>query len=104
MGFRKEFFDKNIEELSSFSRALSLPVRISILKIIIEKGGGWVSHEAFNCLDLTIVTRDRHLRALAELKLLETIHHNGTICYRINKLVFNKMVNEFNHLFDKYKD
>jgi DNA-binding transcriptional ArsR family regulator len=102
MGFPKAFFNKDIEELSSFSRGLSLPVRISILKIMLEKAT-WVSSEEFAKLDLTIVTRDRHLRALTELKLVENIHQNGLMYYRINKPVFSKMISNFNHFFDLYK-
>jgi len=102
MGFPKEFFDKDIEQLSSFSRALSLPVRISILKVLIKKSD-WVNQDEFTRLDLTIVTRDRHLRALTELKLIENIHQNGTVYYRINKPVFSRMVNEFTQLFDLYQ-
>jgi len=69
---------------------------------MIEKGG-WVDHDEFTNLNLTIVTRDRHLRALSELKLIENIHQNGAIYYRINKSVFDKMVSGFNHLFDLYQ-
>jgi hypothetical protein len=102
MGFPKGFFENNIEELSGFSRGLSLPVRISILKILIDRGD-WVNNEEFMNLDLTIVTRDRHLVALINLKLIENIHQNGTMWYRINKPVFNRMVEEFNQLFALYK-
>jgi len=103
MGFPKALFENNIEELSSFSRGLSLPVRISILKILIEKRT-WVNNEVFSNLPLTIVTRDRHLQALINLGLVENIHQSGTMHYRINQTVFNRMIAEFNQLFELYKN
>lgn len=103
MGFPKFSFDKDIEELASFSRALSLPVRVAILKILIDKGD-WITNENFSELPLTIVTRDRHLRALLDLDIIEKIHTKGTVYYRLNNANFARLVKGFKSLFHLFDD
>ncbi len=103
MGFHKAKFDEDIEALSRFARGLSLPVRLLILKVLISKAA-WTSHEAFDDLDLTPVTRDRHLRALIDLGLVEDIHKRGVVYYQINEANFNKMEGGFLHFFAVFKN
>jgi len=41
---------------------------------------------------------------LINLGLVENIHQSGTMHYRINQTVFNRMIAEFNQLFELYKN
>lgn len=102
MGFAKFRFDANDEELSRFARALSLPVRVSMLKVLINEKS-WASNEVFKHLSLTPVTRDRHLQALKDLGIVIENRQNRIAQYQINEAAFQKLIEDFKSFFDLFE-
>ncbi|WP_295654756.1 hypothetical protein [uncultured Mucilaginibacter sp.] len=89
-------------ELSHFARAIAIPVRISMIRLIIAQGT-WVSHDVFSVIGLGPVTIERHLKAMVHLGLIKEKHYNRKTSYNINEEVFLKMAGEFTELFDFFK-
>jgi len=89
-------------ELSHFARALALPVRISIVRILIINGD-WVGPDVFAELEKGKVTIDRHLKAMLYLNIIKEKHYNRKTYYAINEDVFIKISEEFIGLFDFFK-
>jgi len=103
MGFPKFKFDSNDERLSIFARAIALPVRVSILKIL-ATNKSWVSNDAFDNLILTPITRDRHLRALMDTGLINQIHMKGIVYYKIDRENIQELIESYMLLFDLLKE
>ena len=93
MRLPKSKLDSNSERIAKFAIGIALPIRISILKILLINKS-WVTTEAFTTLELTIVTRDRHLRSLIDLGLVMDEHRKGIIYYKINDDTFGQMVDD----------
>lgn len=88
-------------ELSLYARALALPIRIAILRILIEEGC-WINHDVFLQMPFPAAIGENHLKALAKLGIVSTKIYNRNKYYSINKDVFQKMVRSFSHLFEYY--
>jgi predicted transcriptional regulator len=99
MEFRKLTISDSDNELSHFARALALPVRISIVRILIINGT-WVGPDVFAELELGTVTVDKHLKAMLYLNIIKEKHYNRKVYYSINDEVFQKISTEFNALFN----
>lgn len=69
-------YRKSDSNLSDFARAISLPVRVTIIRILLENKG-WVSFEAFEAIPLSSQCKCKHLKALiyAGLIVEKTEHH-----------------------------
>ncbi|EHQ27564.1 ArsR family transcriptional regulator [Mucilaginibacter paludis] len=102
MNFEKLTIVESDSELSNFARALAIPVRIAIIRILIINGT-WVAPDVFAELQLGTVTIDRHLKAMVLLKIIKEKHYNRKIYYSINEAIFIKISNEFMALFNFFK-
>lgn len=102
MDFRKLNIVDTDNELSHFARALALPIRISIVRILIINGD-WVSPDVFGELEKGKVTIDRHLKALIYLNIIKEKHYNRKTYYAINEDVFIKISEEFIALFNFFQ-
>lgn len=92
-------FSEIDNELAQFARLLALPVRVYIIRTIIENGNVISKKDICN----VPFEMENILKHLAELKSLGIIKINGTkgnITYSINSNVFDEILIKFSALFN----
>lgn len=92
-------FSEIDNELAQFARLLALPVRVYIIRTIIENGNVISKKDICN----VPFEMENILKHLAELKSLGVIKINGTkanITYSINSNVFDQILIKFSSLFN----
>ncbi len=95
----KSKFTETDSELARFARILALPVRVYIVRMIIENGNSISKKEICN----VPLEMENILKHVAELKLTGIIKVSGTKAnpvYSIDIPLFNRMVSRFFSLFD----
>lgn len=80
---KKSKFSDEIIQLADFSRILSHPARIVILKTIAEKGG-CICSSLVDILPLAQSTVSQHLKELAKAGLIRGTIEGPKICYCVN--------------------
>lgn len=83
--------------LAQQAKALSHPVRVRIVKILIdlESQGGCLNHDIVGQLGLAQSTVSEHLRVLKSAGFVRAQQMPPRVCYRINK----QALSEFSQLF-----
>jgi transcriptional regulator with XRE-family HTH domain len=95
----KSKFTETDSELARFARILALPVRVYIIRMIIENGNSISKKEICN----VPFEMENILKHVAELKTIGIIKISGTkanTIYSIDIPLFNRMVSRFFSLFD----
>lgn len=90
MGQAKYKFDLPDVELANFSRALALPARVTIIRILLEQED-WVDNSRFNELPLAAEVIEKHLNALKAVKLIRKMTRDGHTFYQLNHELFKSM-------------
>ena len=99
---KKEAFSKQEQELATFTKAISHPARIAILKILAQHNE-CICGEIVEVLPLSQSTTSQHLKALKDAGLINGTVDGPKICYCINWKAFEKFNSDFNTLFLKLK-
>lgn len=90
-------------ELSHFARAIAIPARITILRILLLNSE-WVPFDAFAEIPLGFVSLDRHLKAMLYLKIIKERRLDRMSYYSIDKEGFVKLSKEFLYLFQLFEN
>lgn len=85
--------------LSNFVKALALPVRIGIVRFILENGNA-VKREQFSEIPYNRLTVNQHINELKHLDIVQVELVDKENIYSINESVFIKMSNHFLNLFE----
>lgn len=91
-------FDDNDKELSNFAKALALPVRVAIIRIIIEHNNV-VKREMLYEIPFNIETINKHVAELKNLGILKVYGIKGNVNYSIDESLFDQMAYRFSLLF-----
>ena len=91
-------FDADDNELSNFAKTLALPVRVAIIRIIIEHGNN-TPKEKLLTLPVNQETVNKHISELRTLKIIKQYGLNDTLFYSIEQDIFTKMNAMFSMLF-----
>ncbi|HMG11172.1 MAG TPA: helix-turn-helix domain-containing protein [Mucilaginibacter sp.] len=89
----------NDNELSQFARALALPVRVFIVRTIIENGFS-INRDALYTTSFNIETINKHVSELRSLGLIKANGVKGNITYSIEQSWFEQMSIRFSSLFE----
>ncbi len=81
--FSQEHFNHHDVVIADFFRILALPVRVSILKLLL-KHNSWVADNEFYLLPLMPSSIDKHLEAMKSEKLILKEKRCGATFYKIN--------------------
>lgn len=99
---KKDAFNTKENELAAFSKALSHPARIAILKTIASRDT-CICGEIVEVLPLAQSTVSQHLKELLNAGLIQGTVDGTKSCYCINWKAFNKFSDSFNTFFNKAK-
>lgn len=91
-------FDDSDKELSNFAKALALPVRVAIIRIIIEHNNV-VKREMLYEIPFNIETINKHVAELKNLGILKVYGIKGNVNYSIDENLFDQMAYRFSVLF-----
>lgn len=91
-------FDDSDKELSNFAKALALPVRVAIIRIIIEHSNV-VKREMLYEIPFNIETINKHVAELKNLGILKVYGIKGNVNYSIDESLFDQMAYRFSLLF-----
>lgn len=89
----------NDSELSRFARVLALPVRVFIIRTIIENGFS-INREALHATNFNAETINKHVSELRSLGLIKANGAKGNITYSIEQNWFKQMSVRFSALFE----
>ncbi len=99
---KTEVFNQKEQDLAAFTKAISHPARIAILKVLAQHNE-CICGEIVEILPLAQATVSQHLKALKDAGLINGTIDGAKSCYCINWKAFEKFSNEFNILFSKLK-
>jgi transcriptional regulator with XRE-family HTH domain len=91
-------FDDSDKELSNFAKALALPVRVAIIRIIIEHNNV-IKRETLYEIPFNIETINKHVAELKNLGILKAYGIKGNVNYSIDENLFDQMAYRFSVLF-----
>ena len=100
---KKESFSQKEQDLAAFSKALSHPARIAILKVLAQHNE-CICGEIVDILPLAQSTVSQHLKELKMAGLIDGSIDGPRSCYCINWKVFEKFNSDFSGLFTKLKE
>jgi DNA-binding transcriptional regulator YiaG len=98
MTLPENFLTKKDIELSNFAKALALPVRICIIRLIIENGNE-ATRQMLHQIPFNQQTINQHLIELKHLGILKTIKKGKSHYFTIDEDMFITMSNYFLLLF-----
>jgi len=98
MPFIDSKFSNTDNELANFAKALALPVRVAIIRLIIANGNS-ISKENFHTIPFNHETINKHIAELKTLGIIKTIGHKVNIRYCVDECLFSQMANRFSSLF-----
>jgi len=100
---KKEEFTQREQGLAAFTKALSHPARIAILKVLAQKNE-CLCGEIVDMLPLAQSTVSQHLKELKNAGLIDGTIDGPRSCYCINWKAFEKFNTEFVSLLTKLKE
>jgi ribosome-binding protein aMBF1 (putative translation factor) len=92
-------FTKEDIALANFAKAIALPIRVRIIRYIIEHGNE-VSREQVHEISFNSTVINQHLLDLAHLDIIKARRKGRGSIYSVNETVFVKMSNNFLNLFE----
>lgn len=95
-------FDKELRELAAFSRVISHPARLSILKYLSESKA-CVSGDISGYIPLSRTTVSQHLKELRTAGLIQGDIEGTRINYCLNVEVINKKYKKFKKFFSNVR-
>lgn len=96
---KSEKFDDNLQELAKFSKAISHPARLAILKYLAETRT-CISGDISDFIPLSRTTVSQHLKALKEIGLIQGEIDGLKINYCICSTEVKRILKEFNDFFE----
>ena len=104
MGVTKiENYSNRQNKLAILTKALGHPARIAILEYLLSINS-CICGDLVNELPLSQATVSQHLKALKEAKLIKGNVEGTSVCYCIDKEVWNQAQGLLNSMFDSYSD
>ena len=94
---KAEHFDESLQELAKFSKALSHPARLAILKFV-AGAKTCISGDISDFIPLGRTTVSQHLKELRDLGLIQGEIDGLKINYCLN----NNKINEFSEMFESF--
>jgi len=76
--------------LSKYIRAMSMPIRVSIIRILLNDDSG-VDKDFFGAYSTSAVIVGRHLHELTKIGIIKSEMINRRLYYKINKEVFKEL-------------
>ncbi len=102
MGITKsQLFSENINELAAMAKVLGHPARIAILEYLV-RANSCINGNLVDELGLAQSTISQHLRELKELGIIQGEVEGTSMCYCINKEVWEDIKSSFINFFDSY--
>jgi hypothetical protein len=95
-------FSNTDNELANFAKALALPVRIAIVRIIMTNGNS-VSKESLYAIPFNHETITKHLSELKRMGMIKARGFRGSIKYSLDEQLFRQMASGFTMLFESMK-
>jgi hypothetical protein len=83
-------FDAADNKLSAFAKALALPIRVAIIRMIIQHGNN-ISKDMIYTLPYNPEIITKHISSLRTLKIIGQTGTRGNIIYYIDQDLFNQM-------------
>ncbi len=103
MGATKaEEFTIKDNRIAKYSKALSHPARIAILRLLIKKQS-CICGDIVNELPLSQSTISQHLKELKEAGLIKGEIDGAKVCYCIDAMVWKAAKERLDELFDSYQ-
>ncbi len=100
---KSEYFTEQEQKIAAFSKILSHPARVAILKMLIEKNE-CVCGEIVELLPLAQSTVSQHLKELKNAGLIKGKIDGPKSCYCINWETFESISKDFELFFTKLKE
>ena len=98
MAISKYNIDDNDKKFSDFARALALPIRVIIVRKIIENGFS-IKKNDFDIADYTKENIAKHIGELKSLGVIKMAGSKGQIIYTIDQNWFRQMIKGFQTVF-----
>jgi ArsR family transcriptional regulator, arsenate/arsenite/antimonite-responsive transcriptional repressor len=95
---KTELFESDLAAIASFSKALSHPVRIQILRILAEKDV-CMCGEIVDLVPLAQSTVSQHLKELKKARLIKGEVDGPKTCYCLDKKALGKALASFSRAF-----
>ncbi|MFC0514825.1 ArsR/SmtB family transcription factor [Mucilaginibacter angelicae] len=95
-------FSNTDNELANFAKALALPVRIAIVRIIMANGNS-VSKESLYSIPFNHETITKHLAELKRMGIIKAHGFRGSIKYGLDEQLFRQMADGFAMLFESLR-
>ncbi|WEA01865.1 ArsR/SmtB family transcription factor [Mucilaginibacter sp. SJ] len=92
-------FSNTDNELANFAKALALPVRVAIVRLIMAEGN-LVPKESLYSIPFNQETITKHVAELKRMGIIKTHGFRGSIKYSIDERLFRQMADGFAMLFD----
>lgn len=99
MTFIDSKFSNTDNELANFAKALALPVRVAIIRMIIANGNA-ITKDNFCEIPFHHETINKHLSELKTLGIINITGHKGNIKYNVDAHLFEQMACRFAYLFN----
>ena len=96
-------FDAGDTEMSAFAKALALPVRVAIIRLIVENGNS-IPKEKILSLPGHPEMVSKHVAELRALKIIKQSGAKGRMFYSIDQELFDKMIGLFTIFFKTIGD
>ena len=96
-------FDESLQELAGFSKVISHPARLAILKYLAESRVS-ISGEISGFLPLSRTTVSQHLSELRRAGLIDSEINGLKVSYRLNRKTMKKFSKSFKKFFSFLKD
>jgi ArsR family transcriptional regulator len=100
---KAEKFDKDLRELAAFSRVISHPARLAILKYLSESKA-CISGDISGYIPLSRTTVSQHLKELRNAGLIQGDIEGTRINYCLNSSEIDKKYKKFKKFFSKVRD
>ncbi|MEP6612788.1 MAG: hypothetical protein ABJA76_12910 [Mucilaginibacter sp.] len=102
MNFLKADLNETDVQVSQFARAIALPVRVFIIRMIIENGNA-INKKTFYTDTYKARTIDKHILELKSLGIIKVDTKEAQAIYCIDKKLFDRMSVKFNTLLNHKK-
>jgi len=99
---KSEKFDKNLQELARFSKAVSHPARLAILRYLAESKT-CISGDISDYLPLSRTTVSQHLKALRDIDLIQGEIDGLKINYCLCSTTIGRYLEIFEDFFEPIK-
>ncbi|WP_158288466.1 helix-turn-helix domain-containing protein [Mucilaginibacter psychrotolerans] len=86
-------------QISAFARAIALPIRVFILRMIAENGN-CLTKQAVYASNLNAKTINKHIQELRGLGIIKVRNVRAEATYCIDEKLFEQMSVNFSHFFD----